>query len=1111
MRSLTYFFTFLISLGGFSQSSILSSGAWFKVAVNETGLYKLTKSDLDILGFESGSINPKNIQLFGNGFQGILPQANSEDRPIDLLENAIFVSGESDDSFDEADYLLFYAVGPNKQSWSESGLSYEKNIYADSSFYFITVGNSAGKRVENRESLDGDGVLVNSFDDTEVFEEDVNNILSSGREWFGELFDNEETNTFPFNLEGVSSDITLTVRGVSQSPEPNSFSISTGTSEIGSVEMAAIPNGPGTTYSIKAREGLGSFTINQAESLNLNFRFEGNISSGRGFLDYFYLTFQRQLRLYGNQTRFRTTRNAGSLLEFELPSLDVQVWNVTNPTTVANQVLLKNGSVSSFQSQSNEVEEFVAFSGTDFASPSLLGSIPNQNLRGVTNYDGIIVADPLFLTQAERLAEFHRTHDNLTVGVVTPAEIYNEFSSGRQDVSAIRDYAKYVFENGGNLKYLLLFGDGSFDYKNRETNNTNFVPTYESRNSFHPIFSYSSDDYFGFFGEDEGEWIEARSGDHTMEIGIGRLPAKSAAEAEALVDKVIYYSTSPNTLGKWRNQISYLADDGDGNIHASHVEDLSELIDTTYSQIRIEKLLLDAFPQGESAIVGKEPSPETTRALKTRIKEGAFSINFIGHGNEELWMDEEILTDEVIESLTNRNKMPIFITATCEFGRNDDPGQESGAEKLLLNGNGGAIALLTTSRPVFASTNFALNEAFHRNVFRKIEGQHQRLGDIIRVTKNEGLEGPVNRNFILLGDPMLMPAFPAYDISINELTSNLDTLSALEEITFTGEIQNDGLKDVGFNGTLDIAIFDEKQNFRTKGQQSSPYNYSLRSNALFRGTARVIDGDFSFSFVVPKTITYQFNKGKMSLYASDRDRNIDATGSSRDFVIGGTNLSPVEDNEAPVVDMYLNDESFVNGATIGGSSVLFAKISDENGITTTGNGLVQGITLMLNDQLINLNQFYSSDLDTYKSGVVTFPIQDLEPGTYSAVLAVYDTHNNLTKTEISFNVIEGSFISLFNQKVYPNPAALQTTFTFEHDREEEDLDISILVYNTHGKVVNKSTYLFENSQRLVEIPWSTRTNSGQLLNRGVYFYRMIVKSKFDGAVKEIANKLVIVN
>lgn len=1111
VRKLTYILAFFISIYSYSQSSVLSAGSWFKVGVTETGMFKLTRSDLENLGLNLSSLDPRKIGIYGNGLTGILPQANNEDRPLDLLENSISISGESDGSFDESDYLLFYAVGPDKVAWSPSGFEFEKNIYSDTAYYFILVGKTNGKRIVSKESLPGSGSVVNTFDDHLFFEEDVNNLLGSGREWYGELLSDNEIVSHPYEIPGVASDIDIEFRGVSQVAGLNTFDISADGNVVGTIDLSSIPSGEGTTYSIKVREGIGTFSLPQKKDFNLQVTFKGNIPSSRGFIDRYKLTFKRDLALYGSQTTFRHADNFGELLSYHVSNgSGTQTWNVTDPTNAANQEFVITGTTASFQSQSVEFEEFVTFSTDDLPSPTLFGSVLNQDLRGDPNYEAVIISHEEFISAAQQLAQFHRTNDGLSIKVVTPQQVYNEFSSGRQDVSAIRDYAKYVYETGGQLKYLLLFGDCSFDYKERENNNTNFVPTYESRNSFHPIFSHSSDDYFGFFEDDEGQWLESTAGDHTMEIGIGRLPAKSPAEAQTMVDKIIYYSTSPNTLGKWRNQISYLADDGDGNTHASHAEQLSNLIDTTHSQYRIEKILLDSFDQIVTAN-NEEFSPETTRALKTRIKEGTFSINFIGHGNEKLWMHEQVLTNSLIESLTNLDKMPIFITATCEFGRYDDPALESGAEKLLLSENGGAIALLTTSRPVFASTNFELNEAFHRNVFRKIGGEFQRLGDIIKITKNEGLQGPVNRNFTLLGDPMLMPAFPQLDVTINELTAEIDTLSALEEVTFTGQVERNGALETSFNGIVDIVILDEKQNFKTKGQESSPYNYTVRSNALFRGEATVKDGSFSFTFLVPKTITYQFNVGKMSMYAWDEQRNIDASGSSMSFVMGGTDQNTEDNSVPPTIDIYLNDESFQSGSTVSGSSILFAEISDENGVTTTGNGLVQGITLLLNEEEINLNQFYSANLDTYQSGRVAYPIQDLDPGNYTATLQVYDTHNNLATREIRFVVSEESFISLFNTMTYPNPSFGETTFSFEHDREEEDLEVSLIVYSTHADIVFSGTYEYENSKRLVELDWLNTTNSGQPLNQGIYFYRVIIKSRSDGAVKEIANKLVINN
>jgi len=1111
VRKLTYVLAFFAFTYSYAQSSVLSAGGWYKVGVIETGMYKLTRGDLESLGLNVGALDPRKISIYGNGVSGILPQANAEARPIDLLENSIMISGESDGSLDENDFILFYAVGPDKIEWSPAGFDFEKNIYADTAYYFVTLGEVSGKRVESKASLPGVGTLITTFDDHLFFEEDVNNILSSGREWYGELLSDGEAVNHTYEVPGAASGLSITFRGVSQVAGLNTFDIAVDGNSVGVVDLSSIPSGEGTTYSIKAREGVGTFVLPQTEELNLQITFDGNIPSARGFIDQYEITFKRDLALYNSQTVFRHTENLGELLNYQIANAaNTQIWNVSDPTNAAGQQIEVSGTSASFQSQSNEVEEFVSFIAEDLPSPNLFGSVANQNLRGDTNYEAVIVSSQEFLIAAEQLAQFHRNHDGLSIKIVTPDQVYNEFSSGRQDVSAVRDYVKHVYEVGGQLKYLLLFGDCSFDYKERVNKNTNFVPTYESRDSFHPIFSHSSDDYFGFFEDSEGEWFESSAGDHTMEIGIGRLPAKSTEEAKTMVDKIIYYSTSPNTLGKWRNQISYLADDGDGNTHASHAEQLSELVDTTYSQYRIEKILLDSFDQ-EVTANNDEFSPETTRALKTRIKEGTFSINFIGHGNEKLWMSEQVLTNDVIDKFTNLDKMPIFITATCEFGRYDDPSVESGAEKLLLSGNGGAIALLTTSRPVFASTNFELNEAFHQNVFRKVNGQFQRLGDIIRITKNEGLQGPVNRNFTLLGDPMLMPAFPKLDVIINELESQMDTLSALEEITFTGQVERNGEVETNFNGIVDIVILDEKQNFKTKGQESSPYNYTVRSNALFRGEATVKDGLFSFTFLVPKTITYQFNVGKMSLYAWDEEQNIDASGSSRAFVMGGTNLNSEDNLVPPTIEMFLNDKSFQNGSTVSGSSILFAEISDENGITTTGNGLVQGITLLLNDEIINLNQFYSANLDTYKSGKITYPIQDLAPGRYTATLQAYDTHNNLATQEIRFVVSEESFISLFNTMTYPNPSFGETTFSFEHDREEEDLEVSLIVYNAHADIVYSGFFEYENSRRLVELEWLNTTNSGQTLNQGVYFYRVIIRSRSDGAVKEIANKLVIAN
>ncbi|WP_436514972.1 type IX secretion system sortase PorU [Ekhidna sp. To15] len=1095
---------------GLSQSSVLSSGTWFKVGITETGIYKIDLNTLSALGV-SGGVNPKKIKIYGTGWEGVLPQSNAEERPGDLIENTIFVSGESDNSFDQNDYILFYGIGPDKIDWSDDGFAYEKNFYSDTAYYFINVSGANGKRIDSKPNLGGTpSVTVSTFNDHLTFEEDVINLISSGRGWYGKSLTSGESQTFNYQIDGLASEIDLTLSALNQSSEPAEFNVSTDGNNVGSLAIGAVPDGPGTTYSIKARQEEAVFTLPNTNTFGLEIAFDGNASGERGFIDFYHLTFLRNLRLYNNETDFRWIDNTGEIIRYEVSNAsNATVWNVSDPINAVLQEFTTQGNKAIFQSQATETEEFVVYSGSDFPAPFIFGSVPNQSIRSEVNFDGVIVTNPLFKVEAERLAQFHKDHDDLNVQVVTTTEVYNEFSSGRQDVSAIRDYVKHMYETGGRLKYLLLFGDCSYDYKDRVSNNTNYVPTYESRESLHPIFSHSSDDFFGFMEDEEGEWIESVAGDHTLEIGVGRLPAKSEGEAQVMVDKIIYYSTSANTLGKWRGEMTYVADDGDGNIHSRHVEDLSELIDTTFALYNINKVLLDAFTQEASG--SSEKSPQASSALKTRIKNGTFLINYIGHGNERLWMEEEILTRSDILELTNRNKLPIFVTATCEFGRYDDPIRVSGAEELLLLEQGGGIALLTTSRPVFASTNFSLNQAFHENIFRKENNKNLRLGDVIRLTKNEGLAGPVNRNFTLLGDPMMMPAFPKLDIVLDDLETNLDTLSALEEVIIAGEIQSNGALKADFNGVISVGVFDVKQTFKTIGQESAPYSYSLRSNALFRGEAIVEGGEFTVSFIVPKNISYQYQNGKMSLYAWDEENNIDAGGSSRSFVIGGTNKDPVDDDTPPTIQAFMNDSSFVNGDQVGASPLLIANIEDESGITTTRSGVVQGITLTLGDQVFNLNDFYSARPNTFREGTVVYPLQDLDPGNYSAVLKVWDTHNNASETTIEFTISDEPILFVYNPIAYPNPVVGSTVFSFEHDREDEDLFVSLLVYSSRGEVVSDLQIQLNNSQRTVEIPWEAQTSTGEALKQGIYYSRLIIQSLLDGATKEIAQKLVIVN
>lgn len=1090
--------------------SVLVSGEWYKVGVTETGVYKLDKDFLNSLGLDVNSLDPRTIKVYGNGGGGMLPQSNAEDRPFDVLENAIFANGEEDGSFDSGDYFLFYGRSPNKIEWTDMGLEYEKNLYSDTTYYFITVGGAEGLRMPDQSSEEEQFDKITSYDDAILYELDGFNLLGSGRNWFGESLSPAVglERSFDFIINNVESYGEVELHAMAQSEGVCTLGMQINGAAIGSIDFAAVPFGVGTLYRIKGDETSDRFDVTgNSDNIAVDFNFTPNGTTSIAYINWFSITMKRSLILEIEPLQFRSLASLNNpISSFEISNIDgsSQVWDVTDPISPISIDYSVSGGKAIFSVTTDQLKELVAFSGSDFPSPVAFGEVANQSIQSITAIDGVIVVHPAFLDQAKRLADFHLSHDNLVVNVVTTREVYNEFSSSMQDVSAIRDYAKHIYETGGRLKYLLLFGDGSYDYKDRISNNTNFVPVYESRNSLHPIYSHSSDDYFGFLSPDEGEWVETSEGDHTMEIGIGRLPVKTPEEAKVIVDKIIRYCSSTSTLGKWRNEVVYVADDGDGNIHTRHGEDLSAIIDL--SGFNVNKIYLDAFEQQINP--NNERSPAMTRSILEAIEKGAFLVNFIGHGSERQWMDEKVLTNSDINQLTNFQELPIFVTATCEFGRYDDPLQSSGAERLLLSRQG-AIALLTTTRPVFASTNFILNQAYHESISQITTNENIRLGDVIRESKNNSLVGAVNRNFALLGDPMMRPAYPKYEIVLDQFQSvELDTLSALEEVNLTGNIMDAGRQVSDFNGKLDVVLFDIPTEKITKGQESSPFLYSEQDNALFRGQLTVTNGQFSGTFIIPKNISYQNQVGKLSLYAWDQERGRDANGVTRNFVLGGTNETALVDVTSPSLDVYLNEPSFRNGSTVGTRALLVARFSDESGINSSYSGFERGITLELNGEIIELNDFYTADIDDFTKGTVLYPLQKLDPGRYTALIKGADTYNNPVEKVVNFVVSNQPILQTYNFKNYPNPARTFTNFTFEHDREGEPLRVEVLLYAMNGDQIDSISEQIDFSDRMVFLQMDF---AGKTKRDGLYLYRVIIRSLVDGATDEVVGRVVIRN
>ena len=1137
---------------GFATSSVLSTGNWYKIGVTSSGIHRLDKAVLQALGINTQQLNPRTLQLFGNG-GGMLPQANSAPRPDDLIENAIWVAGEADGRFDDNDYALFYAQGPHTWQYTGGtpGFLHQHNIYSDTAYYFIRVGIEEGARIKSRGQANGASQTITSYNERLYHERDLRNMVYSGREWYGEDFSTFNTSReigFPVSDIVPGSAIRLYAFLMANSAAESSFTLRLNNQLLGTQTIS----GRGTfAYHPEGVNSVNTYTLNQQSvgqpaelKAALNFS-TGSNSTALGYLNYLELHYERQLKLYGDQTNFRSIASlAAPVSTFRIagtPST-AQVWDVTDPLRPLVQQTVAGTDIS-FSAPTEALREFVVFRNSVGIKPVPFGKVANQNLHS-HNLDGrldlVILTHPNFLNDANRLAAHRQQHSNLNTTVVTTTQVYNEFSSGAQDVTAIRDYMRMLYnrtsKSGDDVLYLLLFGDASYDYKNRLPGNTNYVPVYQSRQSLHPISSYSSEDYYGFLDDNEGEWGESISGDHLLDIGIGRLPAKTPMEAATVVDKIMAYD-SPSHFGKWRSQVTFVADDGDNNEHQQDAEFLADYLERNHPNYNPNKVYLDLFRQ--EAVANGQRSPETAAALDKAVEQGSLIVNYTGHGNEISLAWEQILTIPQINNWRNKNRLTFLLTATCEFGRYDNPIRSSGAELSLLSPQGGAVGLLTTTRPVFSSDNRVLNRNFFREAFVRKNGRMPRFGDLVQRTKNNSLtdnisssRGVYNRNFTLLADPSQQLAYPRLQTRITHINGNesvKDTLGALGKVSLKGIItSHEGIPESNFNGNLNITVYEKPAIRKTLGDNTpekagssgnipgggnTSVPVSLRENIVYDGQATVKAGQFELTFVVPKDIDYRYGAGKISLYASNNTQ--DAIGADTAIVIGGTAPGIPTDNTPPTIKLFMDSESFVFGGSTSQHPMLLAKLFDENGVNTAGIGAGHEIIAVLDEgteKSIVLNDYYTSDRDSYQAGSIRYPFKDLVEGPHSLKLKAWDTHNNSAEEYLEFIVSNNEKLALSHILNYPNPFSSNTTFHFDHNRVGENLDIQIQIFTVSGKLVKTlQTTSYASQPHVADLSWNGRDEFNDTLARGVYVYRIIVRSQYDGASTAKIEKLVLLN
>lgn len=1117
------------------------SGEWYKIKVTQDGVYEITYDLLASMGVDVNNLNPEHINIFGNGF-GELPIKNFVYRPDDIIKNAIQIIGGNDGSFDQGDKILFYGKGPNRwQRLGSIGFERIQNHYADYSAYFININPAETPlRITNAQTTTAAATHnVTSFDDFARHEKEETNLIHSGRRWYGEKFDVELSQNFNFSMPNVDPNGAASIRyafAYDTGDNSSKFQIKYNGSTISERVLTAITSDQ-IAYLREEESIVNNGFLPTSGNITINCVLNRNLPSISAYLDYLEINVRRQLKIAEDQMDFRDIQSVGigNIANFQISNYNsnYKIWEVTDNT----QPKLVNGNLNgnnySFSINSDSLRQFIAFK-SNYLSPSFIEKVEHQDLHGLGYADYLIITHPSLITQAKRLANLH-AQEGLSNHVVDINDIYNEFSGGAPDITAIKMFAKMFYDRAnGNPslmpKYMCLFGDGTYDPKDRVEGNNNMIPTFQSLDSEHYIRSIVTDDYFALLGDFEGY-----NGNEDLDIAIGRLIVSNELQAKQMVDKIEHYlkngsslftGTSTNcnddgvssTQGSWRLNYALISDDQDeagDTFLTGDIEPFYNYVENNHPMMNANKIYLDAFTQKTSA--AGERYPEVNDLINRNFASGNLVMTYIGHGGESGLAQERILTNNQINELSNIDRLPLFVSATCEFTRFDNNAEISAGEYLYLNPNGGAIALMTTTRSVYINVNSIVNVAFYQNVFKPdANNRPQTFGEIIRLTKNQASTSDNKRCFTLIGDPAIRLALPQHKVvidSINGYNINnyADTLRALSTAKVSGHLEDINGNLLNYNGIIENTIYDKKKDYVTLGNDlATPITFQQQINKLYKGKSTVKNGNFSYEFIVPKDINYNFGLGKSSDYFYNSDQS--AGGQNQTFYVGGIDTNGLDDNLGPQLEVYLNDESFVNGGLSDETPILRAKLFDESGINTVGNGIGHNITAVIDNEsenLIVLNDFYEADLDTYKSGSISYQLNKLEPGRHTLTFKAWDVNNNSNELTLEFIVQEKEEIALKHVLNYPNPFTTSTEFFFEHNQVCSSLETQIEIYTVSGilvKTINKEVHT--EGFRTEGIHWDGLDEFGDQLAKGLYIYKIKVKTP-DGKQTSVIEKLYL--
>ncbi len=1096
----------------YAESSVLASGKWVKIKTADNGIYKLTYDEIKKMGFS----DPAKVAVYGYG-GWMLSEKITDPYIDDLPEVAIWQNKGSDGTFNSGDYILFYGRGTIQ--WDANG-NHQQHPYANYGSYFLTEKETEPKQIESFNPGASVNIStateINTFRDYYLHEKELNYFLTTGRQLFGESFESNSSQDFTFSIPGLQGSVAATLSFAAAPATATNAEMSINGENVLNLGISAVNTSSYKKGDLKT--GTAYFTPT-SETLKVNIAYK---SSGKSFLNYIKLEVNRELRFYTEgYTFFRNRSSLDYAVNYKVAnaSSDCMIWDISSSYEPKRVETTLSGSTMNFYApKSYELAEYVMINTSkSFLSPEVIGTIKNQDLHALSQTDMVMIVPDVYTQYAEKLADRHR-ESGLSVHIVDPQWIYNEFSSGVPDGTAYRRFMKMFYDRAlsedEKPRYLLLFGDGVFDNRllttpGKQLNGDYYLLTFQTEDSTSESASDTTDDYFGQL-DDKGTATGRNIYTNEINVGVGRFPVSSKDQALYAVEKTLNYMDQ-SEYGNWKNKILFSADNTDDKdtkgaaycTHAKEADRVAELVESTYMDYINYKVYMDAYP--EEDVNGKKTIPGAKNDFLNRLKEGVLICSYTGHGSPTSLSAEDMLNITDIRQMNFEN-LPLWITGTCSFSW-FDAFQASAGEEVFLNKKSGAIALLTTARVAYGSTNEKLFKHFVDAMFTKENGEYPRLGDIIRRGKNALPTDSHKQIFVLLGDPALQLKYPSYDVVLEkingeEVDDNEEyAFRALDYITLEGSIRDiSGSIMTDFNGILESTIFDSKQTRQSThvDSEGDPYTFTDYPSLVYMGNNEVSEGHFSISFYVPLDISYTRDSGKMNFYAYDEDNDYEAKGYYTNYVFAGTNENADLGNEPPeILEVYLNSTSFRDGDKVNDTPYFVAKVYDEEGINMTGSGIGHDIMIAIDNSAhttYNLNSYYTPLGNG--EGEVKFSIPSLPKGKHTLIFTVWDVLNNSSKETITFVVDSDAKPSLLDITAYPNPARTEVTIDLEHDRPETVLDVELYIYDLMGRTIyNTKDNGATKWGRTYKFPWNLTSNSGFRVNPGVYIYKAIISTQ----------------